>query len=322
MKNYRFLLPLIMLTRSALFLRRRKVGTAEGQFLEISVGARGMGMGEAFTATADDISSIYFNPGFTGNLTRKEVMLSHIDLMAGISYEFAAFAMPLSMTGGVAGVSIYSLSTGDMMETTPAFPEGTGRTFSAGCFAAGLTYAQPLTDRFSAGITWKFINSAYADVSASSWAVDIGTIYKTEFKNFRIGMAMKNFGPDMKFLTNSAPLPMVFHLGVAGEVIETPVHKVTLSLEASHPNDNLEKFNIGSEYWWKNMVALRAGIKTQPDSAGSWAEVPGTGLHLIHYSFGAGVRVPVSSFMMKADYSFTDWGWFEPMHRFSLGMEF
>ncbi len=317
MKRY-----IILLILPVLAFAQAKVGTAEGQFLEIGVSARATGMGETFTATANDVSSIYYNPGGLGLLKRREVMFSHIAYIADINYEWGAIASPVPWTGGVAGLSIASLSTGEMYETTPSHPEGTGRTFTANNLAAGLTYGQALTDRFSAGVTWKFIAESYADVSATSWAVDIGTMYRTQFYDWRIGMAITNFGPDITFIQSPAPLPMAFHLGIAGEVIETDMHKLTTSFQLSHPNDNLEKFNIGAEYWWNNKVALRGGLKAHPDEAGSFAEIPGTGLHLIHYSFGAGIDIPVYLYNIKVDYAFTDRGWFDPIHRFTFGMEF
>ncbi len=115
---------------------------------------------------------------------------------------------------------------------------------------------------------------------------------------------------------------MSFSLGIAAEVFENDNNKVTLAFETSHPNDNLEKFGLGAEYWWKNMIALRAGFKSVSDSAGSFAEIPGIGLDIIHYNFGAGIKIPISSHLVKVDYSLGDRGWFELEHRFSLGMEF
>ena len=40
-----------------------KTGTSGAQFLKIGVGCRGVAMGGAFVATADDPSAAYWNPG-------------------------------------------------------------------------------------------------------------------------------------------------------------------------------------------------------------------------------------------------------------------
>ena len=39
-----------------------RIGTSAGNFLKIGVGARAVGMGEAFVAVANDPSTIYWNP--------------------------------------------------------------------------------------------------------------------------------------------------------------------------------------------------------------------------------------------------------------------
>ena len=47
-----------------------KVGTYSLQFLKIGVSARGIGMGGAFTAIADDASATYWNPAGMVDVTR------------------------------------------------------------------------------------------------------------------------------------------------------------------------------------------------------------------------------------------------------------
>ena len=319
MKTLKFLLLALL---PCIAFSQAKVGTAGGQFLEIGVGARAVGMGGAFSATSNDISAVYYNPGGLGALEGHEAMFTHISYFADMSFEYGAFSMPINSTGGVAAISISSLNTGDIDETTPSHPEGTGRTFNANSVAAGLTYSQMLTDRFSCGVTWKFINEKYADVSARSWAVDIGTIYRTAFHDLRIGIGVTNFGPDLTFISLPAPLPMSFHLGLAAEVIENDHHTLTVAFDMSHPNDDLEKFRLGTEYWYDKKYALRAGFMAKPDSAGSFAELPGTGMHFVHYNLGAGFKIPISAYVLKVDYALEDRYWLDIEHRFTFGLEF
>ncbi len=283
-----------------------KVGTAIGQFLEIPASARGEGMASAVLATVDDISSIYYNPGGLAWQNGRQFVISHTMLYAGISHDFGAYTMPA--LGGVVGVSAISLYTGDIDETTPYQPEGTGKTYVAGDLSAGLSYSRLLTDRFSVGVNVKYVGEYLADVHTQGWAMDIGTIFKTAFKDIRLGMALTNFGPDLKFIQQSAPLPMAFHFGAAGEILNTPTNRITLDIEGSHPNDNLEKFQIGAEYAYKEMLFLRGGAKIQYD----------TDL----FALGGGFKFPISSFMMRADYSFTYMRYLKSVHRFSLGVEF
>jgi len=296
---------LLMILPVAVF-GQAKVGTAVAQFLEIPFSARAEGMGSAFIAVADDISAVCYNPAGLAWQTRRQVAISHTLLYAGIHHDFGAFSMPAA--GAVVGISFVSLYTGEMIETTPYMPEGTGRTFAAGDLAVSATYSRLLTDRFSVGLNLKYIGEFYADVHAHGWAMDIGTIYKTAFKDLRLGMKLSNFGPDLKFIQQSGPLPMAFHFGMAVEIINNSMHRITLDAEGSHPNDNLEKFQAGMEYAYKEFAFLRGGIKYQYDSD--------------LFTLGGGVKLPIGGLMSRIDYSFTYMRDLESVHRFGLGAEF
>ena len=82
------LLLLAILLLPSLVFSQAKVGTTGVNFLELGVSARAMGMGEAFTAGVDDASSVYYNPAGLVYVYGREVMLTHIDMPAGINYEF------------------------------------------------------------------------------------------------------------------------------------------------------------------------------------------------------------------------------------------
>ncbi len=308
MRRYR-LVGAVLLLLPAIVFGQAKVGTAAAQFLEIPVGARSVGMGDAFLATANDVSAIYYNAAGLTNLTRREVTFTHNVWVAGISHEFAAFAMPVRQLGGVVGISAIALTTGDMKERTVGHPEGTGRTFTASDLAVGITYSRKMTDRFSAGVTWKYVGEYYADVKANSWAADVGALYVTAFRGLRIGMNMTNFGPDITMLKNAYPLPMSFNLGLAMEAYESGPHKLTVGWSGSHPNDNLEKFQFGTEYWYNDMFALRAGYKF-----GAW--------DADRFGVGVGAKIPISTTTFKVDYAFSEMQELRFVHRFSLGVEF
>lgn len=289
-----------------LIFGQAKVGTASGQFLEISPSPRAEGMSSAFIGVADDIFAIYYNPAGLAWQPIRQIAFAHTIWPADISLEWAAFSMPAA--GGVMAISATALNAGTMEETTPYQPEGTGRTFSAGAIAAGITYARPLTDRFSIGINAKYIGEYLADVSATGWAMDIGTYFRTAFKDIRLGMILSNFGPDIKYIQQSSPLPMAFHFGVAGEVIDNETNRITLDIEGSHPNDNLEKFQAGFEYAYKEFAFLRGGYKLQYDTD--------------KFTIGAGVKLSLGNAAAKADYSFSYMKYLPPIHRFSVGVEF
>ncbi|HEY3296811.1 MAG TPA: PorV/PorQ family protein [bacterium] len=332
-----------------------KVGTAGVQFLKISPSCRAVGMGEAYVAVANDASAIYHNPGALARLADPEAMVSYVDYAAGLSYGYLGISHPMNKWNGAWAVSVTYLTTGDMDETTTLMPQGTGRTFSAGDIAGGLTYSQKLTDKFSVGGTIKYINETLADKSANGWSADVGTYYATGWRSVRIAMLTSNFGPDMKMVNTPYPMPMNFTFGLAGYLLNTKdyqwttgtdsvgTHALLLGLSWSHPNDNLEVYNIGLEYGYQNMAFLRFGKKINAIKRYSWDEYEKrilAGQDAKNYdpfaeyplfspdgkffqngaTVGAGFRF--DKIGLSVDYAFTGITFLDNIHRFSLGYKF
>ncbi|MCI0329748.1 MAG: PorV/PorQ family protein [candidate division Zixibacteria bacterium] len=306
-----------------------KVGTAGLQFLEIGVSARATAMGGAFAALASDAFAVYYNAAGLAAVGRKQAALSHIDYPAGIHYEFAAMALPVRKLGGVMAISLYDFQSGDIPVTTYNFPSGTGETTKAQDLAVAVTFARYLTDHFSFGITGKFIQESLADREASGWAADVGTLYETGFRNFRIAMRISNFGPNFTFGPSGEnfkdfPLPIDFHFGTAIDVVQNSHHRTTLAFEGSHPADNLEKFNGGLEYWYSEKLALRLGVYYRQDTDAQEQLVEdsrkftvGTGL-----AAGAGFKFPVQRFNLTADYAYQQAHDLGSFHRWSVLVSF
>ncbi len=288
-----------------------KVGTTGAQFLELGVSARAMGMAEAFVAVADDISAAYYNPAGLTYLYGREAAFTYIKMPADINYGFAALGLPLESIGGVLGIGVYALSSGDIIERTYFSGEekGTGRVFAWNDFSLAVSYSRYLTDRFSVGITVKYVGEFVHDYSANGWAADVGTLYNTGFRGFKIGMVITNFGPDMKFIKNAYPLPINFRFGGAINVIEGVDHLVTFATEGSHPSDNLEKYNSGLEYVFKERFILRAGGRFNYDVDG--------------FTLGGGLRLPFGEEgELGFDYAFQDFGVLTEVHRFTMIIAF
>lgn len=292
-----------------------KVGTTGAQFLELGVSARAMAMGEAFTAVVDDISAVYYNPAALTTLYGREATFTYISMPADVGYGFGAIGFPLESIGGVIGIGAYGLTSGDIVETTyeqgvisPTIA-GTGRTFAWNNLALSLSYGRYLTDRFSIGLSVKYVGEFAHDYSSNGWAADVGTIYDTGFRGFKIGMAITNFGPDMRFINVNYPLPINFKFGASINVLEQVDHYVTLSAEGWHPSDNLEKYNVGMEYVFKDRFALRGGGRFNYDVDG--------------FTAGGGVRLPFNEEQeIRVDYAFQDFGILTQVHRFSLSFAF
>jgi len=175
--------------------------------------------------------------------------------------------------------------------------------------AAGLTYARSLTDKFSAGITANYVHSTLADVTSSAYSFDFGTLYDTGFQSLRIGMAIQNIGSEMQYLTRSAKLPTVFRVGMSLNVYENSQVRVITAADFSHPPDNNERANVGSEVGYKDFLYFRGGYGFGYDAEG--------------LNLGMGFKVPTSlNSEATIDYAFSDMSYLGSIHRISIDFRF
>jgi opacity protein-like surface antigen len=312
-----------------------KTGTTAAPFLKIGIGSRAIGMGGAFTGTANDITALYWNPGGLANIPGNEATFNHVRWFADVNIDFAAASFHLGDFGTLAAfVNVESM--GEMLVRTEAKPEGTGEHFTAGGFVAGISYSRNLTDRFSIGFNAKYVNEYLWNMSASGVAVDIGTIYRIPILNeFRLGASISNFGTKMKLTgrdnlyiispTGSAgnllssyveldqfDLPLVFRIGVAADVVKAEEHRLTAAVDAVHPNDNTEYLNAGLEYGWNEIVFLRTGWKSLFERDTEQGFTAGIGINY---------RV-VGDLKVAFDYAYQDWGRLTNVHYMSVGVKF
>jgi hypothetical protein len=107
-------------------------------------------------------------------------------------------------------------------------------------------------------------------------------------------------------------LPLLFRVGLAMDVIDRQSQRLTLAVDATHPNDNTENINLGMEYVLFNTIAVRVGYKnlfTRDSEEGLTAGV------------GARLRL-VGGTSLAVDYAYQNFGRFINAQRFSLGLEF
>jgi long-subunit fatty acid transport protein len=310
-----------------------KVGTVGAQFLKIGMGARYVGMGEASVACVNDAYSMYWNPAGLTELSAVNLSLTNVDWITDVQLNHVTFGKPLGDYSAF-GVSLTALSMGEMEVTTVDQPEGTGESFTASSYSLSLGYARKMTDRFSVGISGKYIWERISEERASGFAFDFGTLFYTGFKSLRIGMNIANLGPEMKMdgpelgayydpqpenpnyddvksklAVDPYDLPLTFRFGLAYDLIESPESKLTLSVEAKHPNDNIQQASFGSEYIWKEFFSLRAGYKLNYEEEG--------------LTFGGGVKLKAGEKTnLEINYAWADFSRLQNVHRFSLGFEF
>lgn len=322
-KMKRVLFPiafLILLTVNAQAIN--KVGTVGAQFLKLTVGARYVGMGDAYTCAVSDANAVFCNPAAMTRIEGYDVTFSHRGWIAGINHEAAAVVRNVEGIGSF-GLGAVVLGADDMEITTTAQQDGTGSYFTYRDIAVSFSYARRLTNKFSTGLTVKYIDQQIYTIHARGWAFDVGTYYWTGFKTLRFGMTIQNFGPDIipadsyldtqvsglimeekEFSYGEYPLPVKFTVGLAYDFRINEAIQTTLSVDALHPNDYTERAHVGVEGMYMEVLALRGGYKINYEEE----------------AFTAGFGLKYKNIIF--DYAYSDMGVFKGTSTFSLDFSF
>jgi len=341
MKKYSIWFFALLLSPLAVFSVER-VGTTSFQFLKIPVGVRGIGMGNAYVAGAVDASAVYWNPAGLGWATQREVLLTHLNMPADISYDNVAFLLPFSAPVGNFGVNVSVLHMADLEVRTPYQPEGTGELFTASDIAVGLSYSRQVSNRFTFGVKASYVREELANYVSDGFSFDAGLQYQTDFRSLRLGMVIQNFGPDTDFSGSftdyrtaratggepqargfdTAPLPITFKTGLFAD-LESMLGmdfgenvKGNIAGQFEHPGDNKERLNTGVELNFSERFSIRGGYNFNYDTDS--------------FTLGFGVNVPFAQkSSLRIDYAYADLGdmtdtsaFMNQPHRFSLAFQF
>jgi hypothetical protein len=314
-----------------------KVGTTAGQFLGISVGPRATAMGGAYVADNTDATSLYWNPGAFQRNAHSQILFSHTDWLVGTKFRWLGFLLNLGEENAL-GLSLTQLDYGEDDVTTVTQPTGTGERWSAQDIAIGVSYCRKLTDRFSMGGTIKYVEQRIWNESANAFGFDLGLLFITGFNGMRLGVSMSNFGGDLKLdgrdllqvvdidpensgsnkalvgslKTDPWAMPLLFRVGVAMDVLDADLIRVTLAADALRPNDNEESVNFGGEVAWNEMVFMRGGYKSLFGRENEEGISLGAGLKYTQPGLGA----------LQVDYAFTKFGVFGNLNTIAVAISF
>lgn len=288
----------------------RRIGTAGAQELRIPVGSRGTAMGGSVIADVSGVEAIYWNPAGLAYTTGTEAMFTHQPYLVDIDVNFAGVATTIEDFGTIAA-AVKIVSIGDIEETTDDFPDGTGRIYSPTMSVLSLSYSRILTNRVVFGITGKVVHEKIFDATATGTAFDIGFIYNPDWRGLKIGMVIKNYGPEMSFSGRgfdrkvderqaspkgaSFDLPSSFNLGISYDFVNQGMNLATVSGNFVSNNYSLDLWQGGAEYVYDDKYALRAGYNYSTQD--SW---------LYGFSLGAGLKIDFQGTTIGVDYSWTE----------------
>lgn len=343
MKKTLVSMTLLLLTLTCLAQAQTsdRAGSVGALFLKLGLSPRAAGMGNTYVAVADDITGVFLNPVSIVNLEGYQFFVSEMEYLVDMKALAGAVSFPMpAWMGGIGAVHYTGFFSGEMTMTTAEDIDGeaTDEKFNWNELAVGATYARSFTDKFGVGVSAKYVRTDVADYSSQTFAFDVGTMYRTGFRNLRLGMSATNFGPDMKFKGKYAntyisgiwqvsvpeeygyyPLPISLQVGIADELYADEQVRLTGALDFSHPNDLAERIHVGVELAYNEMLFLRGGFFADMDKSEVADPVDPDDEALDRYKefrFGAGVKV--SNFAI--DYAWQDVEALGSVHR--VGVSF
>jgi len=283
-----------------------------GNDYENTLGARSYGMGGAFSALADEVGSVSYNPAGLGLLNSQEIALTLIPLQEGKVFSGSlAYALPTEELGSI------SLSY--------RRDHALGGDGSSGNRLA-LSYAYLLRDlpdpnSLSLGLSLKWLRTdgSQDELNGDGIGFGLGSIYRLtlpqEFgRGIDVGLAVD----DLAFYVNQGSklddIPWIIRLGSGYRPEEVSV----IALDLAYNSDiNLSKSPVavfvGGERWFfGNILALRGGYNYEKlDSFADYFGLASAGASLkaeewrFDYGLGFSTATLVTSYRFTISYH---WG--------------
>lgn len=283
-----------------------------GEFMALGVGGRALGMGGAFVAVANDVTSGYYNPAGLANINYPQLSLMHSEQFGDlVNYDYGAVAIPYS-TDMSFGLSVMRLGVDGIPDTRNALYDANGdgivdinedrldysriTEFSNQDWAFYLTVAKRQSENFYWGINAKIIRRDLAEFSATGIGFDVGAYYMP-IENLSLGANLQDATTTLIAWStgrNELVSPTL-KVGGAYKFVEILGGYIMPALDLDIRFENRQfasNFNVGPvsfdmhagfEYNFKNIVSVRAGYND-----------------VKQFTVGAGVKLP----KLNIDYSF------------------
>jgi tetratricopeptide (TPR) repeat protein len=284
----------LLLFCSAAFASTGDYGT-ENVFMT-GAGSRPDGMADAFTAVADDLSAIYYNPAGLVNIKKQEMSLLYYPLYESSYYSSIAYGQPILNFGTIAA-NFFMFST-DNIEGYDLANNFTSM-FGSEQYKFTLSYGRNITESLSAGVNTSVYYSEMSRFNYAGFGVDAGILYEP-FTFLSAGFMARNvITPAFSMQSVTETLGRTYTIGLLAR------HRIAefefkAALDASIGEKEGFKERVGIETTWSDIASVRAGY--------------GDG----ELTFGAGLTL----YETKFDYAYVSNLDFGGMNRFTVSYSF
>lgn len=314
---------------------RTKLGQTGMQFLSVSLDPRASALGNAVTAVELNSTAMLYNPAALAFMEPSfDMSVGQNQWITDIKYVWGTAAFRAGDVGTI-GINVLQVDHGTVQQTVRTETNEKGYldvgTLEPSALAIGASYARALTNRFSVGGNVRYVQQDlgsawlnFGDPSGGSlpnqtqleqdaMVFDFGVLYRTGFRSLNFAVNVRNFAGEVQYAEQSFELPLNFRIGLSMDMLDfapeyQDIHSFLLSVDATHPRAYNEQVKLGGEYTFMNTLSLRAGY-TYPTDEES-------------VNLGAGLRLPVSDYSFGFDYSYTDFGIFDTVHRLGVQLTF
>ena len=281
---------------AAVFARPGRVsaqGSADTRaaiLLTLPSSARGLALGDAWGAVADDESALFYNPAQVARVRGFSVGGSLQNYIASTTLGAFAVAVPLKHGTFAAGLQLLDYGSAD--EVVPIDGSNgqvgapTGSTITAEDMAFTLGYAIAFGARHELrfGAAVEYARQEVASYSGGAVAGDLGAAY-TFASGWDVSGAMQHAGSSLTLAAVTAPLPLTWRVAVAAPAIGAGAFTVRPMAEARQVSGAEVTGVLGTEGIWRagttgTMLSVRAGYALRSSSDARQPFTAGGGITL------------------------------------------
>ena len=246
--------------------------------------------GDNTTLIEDDPTLIFHNPALINNVTDRTMNLNLMTYMKGATTASASY-MQAAGERGTWGVIGQYMGYGSMKETT-ASGQQTGE-FSAKDIAVGGSFAYALSERFTGGITAKFIASYIGQYNSLAAGVDLGLNYYDSEGELSLSAVARNLGGQLSaYEDDFERMPLDLQVGITKRLLRSPLR---LSASLIRLNDWEYGFGkhivIGADLLLSQQFYIAAGYNALRAAEMKIQEGEGSSAHGASLSIGAGLQL-------------------------------
>lgn len=321
---------IIGLTSTQVFAGNKdRAGQAGANELLVNPWAMSSGWGNAGMASVKGVDALWSNVAGISFTNTLDLDFSYTNWLAGSDTRVVSFGMLFRVSESVvAGLSVMSMSFGDIEITNTEHPDGGIGTYTPSLMNINIAVAKSFSNSIHGGFVLKIINESISDMSGTGVALDAGIQYVTGITdNIHFGIALKNIGPTMKYsgdglsysvlldgmssnLTvvqraDEFELPTQLNIGAAYDFNFQNNSRLTLAFNFNSNAFSKDQFIGGIEGSFRDILMLRAGYTFEEGIFKDIEDADCTNVNR-GLSLGATVQAPLNKKGLKVciDYSY------------------